>query len=264
MKIDHDELGSRMKDYEKVEISRKLDVHKPIYARIDGRSFSKLTKGMARPFDARMSEAMIETTKYLVKETSAVIGQTQSDEISLAWYASSYESDIFFSGKIHKMTSVLASMAAAKFNHCLRGWSPFEDRIASFDARVLEMPNKTEAANMFLWRVNDATKNAVSMACRHYYSPKQMHGKSQSEMIAMLAEKNVVFSDYPSYFRFGTFLKRKVFTREMTDQEKIKIPEKFHPEDGMVTRSDIVPIFLDAPFTQTTNRENFIFGVEMP
>ena len=255
-----DDLGDRMKEYESRETSRKFLPRVPIYARIDGRSFSKLTKGMARPFDPKMSEAMIETTKYLVKETHAACGYSQSDEISMVWYAESYDSDIFFSGKIHKMTSVLASMAAAKFNHCLRGWSPFEDRIASFDARVLEMPNKAEAANMFLWRVNDATKNAVSMACRHYYSPKQMHGKSQSEMIAMLAEKDVVFSDYPSYFRFGTFLKRKVFTREMTEQEKLKIPEKFHPEDGMVTRSEIVPIFLDAPFTQTANREEFIFG----
>ena len=256
-----DDLGDRMKGlYESRETSRKFLPRVPIYARIDGRSFSKLTKGMDRPFDPKMSRAMIETTKYLVKETHAVCGYVQSDEISLVWYQDSIEGDIFFSGKVHKMTSVLASMAAAKFNHCLRGWAPYEDRLASFDARVLELPSKTEATNMFLWRVNDASKNAVSMACRHHYSAKQMHGKSRIEMIEMLAEKGVVFDDYPSYFRFGTFLKRKVITRAMTEAEMAKIPEKFHPKDGMITRSEIEEINLDAPFSSYPQREAFIFG----
>ena len=254
-----DDLGDRMKILESRETSRKFLPMIPVYARIDGRGFSKLTKGMKRPFDPRMSDAMVETTKYLVKETHAACGYVQSDEISLVWHQENHTSDIFFSGKIHKMTSVLASMAAGKFNHVIRGWEPFDQRIASFDARVIELPNKSEAANMFLWRVNDATKNAVSMACRSVYSAKQMQGKNQSEMIDMMAEKGIIFSDYPSYFRYGTFLKRKVYSRLMTAEEKTKIPEKYHPEDGMVVRSEISPIYLDKPFTKIEDRIGFIF-----
>ena len=50
-----------MKGYEAVETARRFDVHLPIYARIDGRSFSRFTRGMARPFDIRMIDAMIDS-----------------------------------------------------------------------------------------------------------------------------------------------------------------------------------------------------------
>jgi len=205
-----DDLGDRMKEYERHETGRKFLPMLPIYARIDGRGFSKFTKGMARPFDAAMTHAMIETTKYLVKETHANIGYVQSDEISLAWLAPDYTSSIFFDGKITKMTSVLAAMATAGFGRAIRGWQPYEDRFPAFDARVLQLPLPYEAANMFLWRNIDATKNAVSMAARHYYSPKQMHGKNQAAMIEMLQDKGVIFADYPESFRHGTFVRREV------------------------------------------------------
>ncbi len=45
----------------------------------------RITKGLARPFDIRISRAMVETAKFLVAETNAGIGYTQSDEISLVW-----------------------------------------------------------------------------------------------------------------------------------------------------------------------------------
>lgn len=112
---DGDDFGNRMKAYEAVEAARKLDSQLPIYARIDGRAFSTFTRGMQRPFDPAMTTAMIETAKHLLHATHARIGYTQSDEISLVWLADSPQSDVFFSGKVHKMVSVLASMAAAKF-----------------------------------------------------------------------------------------------------------------------------------------------------
>lgn len=80
-----DSLGDRMKGYEATETDRRFVPLRPIYARIDGRSFSRFTQGMTRPFNHKMSHAMIETTKYLVEHTHATVGYTQSDEISLVW-----------------------------------------------------------------------------------------------------------------------------------------------------------------------------------
>src|SRR5262249_8552638 len=110
-----DNFGDRMKAYEAVESERRFIPLLPVYARIDGRSFSAFTRGMERPFDIRMYECMLQATEYLVENTQARIGYTQSDEINLVWLAEEYESDIFFAGKIHKIVSVLASMAAARF-----------------------------------------------------------------------------------------------------------------------------------------------------
>ncbi|KKL92895.1 hypothetical protein LCGC14_1880070, partial [marine sediment metagenome] len=106
-----DNFGDRMKMYEKAESGRRFMPLLPVYARLDGRSFSRFTKGFNRPYDKRMSEAMIDTTKYLVEETNALIGYSQSDEISLVWYSDSIDSQIFFDGKIQKMVSVLAALA---------------------------------------------------------------------------------------------------------------------------------------------------------
>src|SRR6185437_13588303 len=179
-----DEFGNRMKAYEAQETHRRLDPHFPIYARIDGRSFTRFTRGMDRPFDLRMTHAMIETTKYLVQSTHALVGYTQSDEISLIWLADAPESDIFFSGKVQKMVSVLASMAAAKFARAIP--PQFADRLPHFDCRVFQIPSRTEAANVFLWRAMDARKNAISMVAQSRFSHRQLHGKDQKAMMAML------------------------------------------------------------------------------
>jgi tRNA(His) 5'-end guanylyltransferase len=114
-----DEFGDRMKDYEARETGRRFLPMLPVYARIDGRCFSAFTRGMDRPFDSRMVEAMIETTKYLVGKTHARIGYTQSDEISLCWLAERSDQSIFFDHKISKMTSVLAAYATAAFIRAL-------------------------------------------------------------------------------------------------------------------------------------------------
>ena len=74
-----DALGDRMKSYEAVETHRRFDSTLPVYARIDGRGFSKFTKDMNRPYDLRMTNTMIGVTKYLVDKTHAACGYVQSD-----------------------------------------------------------------------------------------------------------------------------------------------------------------------------------------
>lgn len=80
------DLGDRMKAYENVETGRRFTPLLPVYARIDGRSFHAFTHGMDRPFDDKLISVMRETTRRLVEETDALVGYTQSDEISLLWY----------------------------------------------------------------------------------------------------------------------------------------------------------------------------------
>jgi tRNA(His) guanylyltransferase len=258
-----DDLGDRMKSYERVETARKFDVMLPVYARIDGRGFSKFTKGMDRPFDRRMTDAMIETTRHLVDVTHANIGYVQSDEISLVWQSPAPESSIFFDGKIQKMTSVLAGIATAAFNKAIRGWEPFEDRFPHFDARVLQLPSQTEAANMFLWRVIDARKNAVSMATRAYYSAKEMHGKDQAAMLAMLAAKGVNFDDFDVAFRRGTFLRRVLRERSMPENERNFLLAKGYPVPETVIRSAVEDAHMPA-FWDVANRTEVIFTDAAP
>ncbi len=253
-----DDLGDRMKEYERHETGRKFLPMLPVYARIDGRGFSKFTKGMDRPFDQRMTDAMIATTKYLVEHTHANIGYVQSDEISLVWLAPDHTSSIFFDGKTAKMTSVLAGMATAAFGRAIRGWTPYEDRFAHFDARVLQLPLPYEAANMFLWRNLDAIKNSVSMATRAHYSAKQMHGKDQRAMLAMLADAGVIFDNFPVAFRRGTFVRRVKVERTASPLDiGMMINNRQQVTETIIRTSvEVIPM---PPFHLIENRTEVIF-----
>lgn len=256
-----DDLGDRMKAYEAAETERRLLPLCPIYARIDGRCFSAFTRGMERPFDKHMSEAMIATAAALVDATHARIGFTQSDEISLVWLADSPKSEVFFNGKVQKMVSVLAALATAAFTREILAGPHAEraTRLPHFDARVFSLPSKTEAANVILWREMDATKNAVSMAASAYYSAKELHGKKSAEKQEMLFAKGVNFNDYPAFFKRGTFLRRVTRERTLGAAELARIPEAHRPPEGQTfLRSSIERLEMPR-FGSVTNREAVIF-----
>lgn len=262
-----DDLGDRMKGYERIETGRVFTGEKPIYARIDGRGFSRFTRGMKRPFDTRLSQAMIETTRKLVSETHAVVGYTQSDEISLMWMldGDNEREQIIFGGKLQKMTSVLAGLATAAFTSMLvkhedKEFAAYADRLPHFDARVFELPDIGEAANAFLWRELDARRNAISMVAQHMFSHKSLQGVDRSGMLAMIAAAGVDFETYPEFFKRGTYLRRVVRELRLTDEELSKIDEAHRPAaDAVFTRSIIEPLalpnLLDVP-----NRVEVLFG----
>lgn len=261
-----DALGDRMKGYEARESERRFLPMLPVYARIDGRNFSAFTRDMQRPYDERMVECMIRTTEALIEETHARIGYTQSDEISLVWQADRADSSIFFDHRAAKMTSVLASYATAIFaGEVAYHLGPlYTARRPHFDCRVFQLPTRAEAANAFLWREQDAMKNAVSMAARAVYSHKALDHKSGPEMQEMLFAKGINFNDYPPFFKRGTFVRREPIWREFTAEELAAIPEQHRPEPGeKVQRSQIVR--LDMPrFGSVTNREAVIFDGAVP
>ena len=59
---------------------------------------------------------MIDTTKHLVHETNAVVGYTQSDEITLILYSDNRKSAIYHEGKKQKILSKLTGVCVNYFN----------------------------------------------------------------------------------------------------------------------------------------------------
>lgn len=131
-----------------------------------------------------------------------------------------------------------------------------------FDCRVFQLPNKTEASNTFVWRERDATKNAISMATRAYYSHTEMYGKTGNEMQEMLWQKGINFNDYPAFFKRGTFVQRRKILRELTEDELLRIPENRRPI-GPIRRTEVSVIDMP-PFTKVLNREDVIFNGSNP
>ena len=227
MKTNKDNFGDRMKMYENQTCGIRLIPRIPVIARLDGKGFSKFTKGLKRPYDERLSKLMVETVKYLVKETNANCGYTQSDEITLMWYTDKIDASIYFDGRLFKMLTDLSAMASVFFNRKLGEYLPEKaDKMPRFDARVYNVPTLDEAVNSFLWREQDATKNSISMAAQHYYSHSELMGKNGSDKQEMLFQKGVNWNDYPTFFKRGTYVQRKRVVTPFTSEEIEKLPQK--------------------------------------
>jgi len=258
------DLADRMKLYERAEAGRRLLPKLPICVRIDGRSFSAYTKPLRRPFDERLSHLMIEVTRELTQHSGALVGYTQSDEITLVLYSDRLEREVFFNGKVQKLCSVLASMATAYF-HAGNDIEELRDRpLAMFDARVWNTPDLEEAANVLLWRELDAIRNSIEAAARAHFSHKECFKKNTDEMRAMLLEKGVDWEDYPEFFRRGSYVLQRKVTRELTDEERGKIPEAHRPAPGTTfdrTVWDVVQLPL---LRQVHNKAEMLFAGAEP
>lgn len=236
----NDSLGDRIKSYERAFTEERLDKNLPVYARLDGRSFSKFTKKMQRPFDPKMSKTMIAVTGYLVKETKADCGYTQSDEISLLWKPVKGElSQFMFDGKIQKLASVLAGMCSAKFTvEYLYNFGQPPEPVPSFDCRILNVPNETELRNALYWRQIDAFKNSVQSVAHHMFGHTALVFKSTKEKLDMIAGAGVDFFEQPAYFRVGTIVKPEVVEKELVGADLERIPKNHRP-DGPVKRTEL-------------------------
>lgn len=262
-----DEFGDRMKRYESATAGARLTPLIPAMARIDGKNFSKWTRGLERPYDARLSSVMVGVTKKLIEETGALMGYTQSDEISLCWYSPVYDSKIYFDGRIQKMVGDLTAIASLEFNRLVAIELPDRaDKLARFDARVWNVPTLEEAANTFLWREIDATKNSVSMAARSIYSHKQLHGKGRAAMMDMLMDKGVNWNDYPSFFKRGTWIRYSKISKVFNAEEIASLPPMHNARKNPHLEFERKILGeVDMPsFRSVTNRVGVIFNGETP
>lgn len=263
--MDNTDLAKRMKYYEHRHATTMMPMV-PVIARIDGRAFSKFTKGLERPYDLRMCDLMINVTKALVNDTNACCGYTQSDEISLVWHTEDHKSEIFFGGKLQKMVSTSSALATAYFNKMLPDFLPEKSEcLPTFDSRVWEVPSCSEAANYFIWREQDATRNSVSMAVRSFYSHKECHKKNSSEMQDMMHEKGTNWNDYPRHFKRGTYVRRRELERPFTQEELADLPAKHHAHDNpelVIKRTSVMSEDFP-PLTKIVNRnEVLLFGAD--
>lgn len=265
--MNHDELGDRMKMYEGAEAQRRLVPLLPVVARIDGRRFSVFTRGLKRPYDPDLAKIMVAVTKELVDETSALLGYTQSDEITLVMYSDRSESQVYFDGRVQKMVSSLAAFASVHFNRLLIAHLPSKAMLfPTFDARVWNVPTLEEAANTVLWRELDATKNSIAMAARAYFSHAQLFSKNGKQMQEMLHGVGVNWNDYPDGFKRGTFVLRRAIERPFTTEELEALPPKHNARTNpnLVTRRVVTDVTTLPRLLSVANRVGALFRGEPP
>lgn len=177
-------LGDRMKGYEKA--SRVyLPGRMPMIIRCDGKAFHTFTRGMEKPWDLKMRNAMTAAGKALVEAIQgAKLAYIQSDEISvLVTDYDSLEFDPWYNKAVQKIVSVSAAIATQAFNGSMQESDGKQG--ALFDARSFVLP-KEDVCNYFVWRQQDAVRNSIQGLGQSKFSHKELHKKNIHDIQEML------------------------------------------------------------------------------
>ena len=227
----HDNLGTRMKDYE-ARNQYFLQRRTPVAIRVDMKAGHTFTKGFARPFDEVFVSAMQQTAKFMCENIQgAVLSFQQSDEITVILQDyKTLTTDAWFNYRIDKMCSIASSMATMAFNkffyEAVQDWywedplvtnlklpskenlkeiyTKALDKGAMFDARVFNIP-KEEVANLIYWRQLDATRNSIQMVGQANFSHNELQNKSCNQIQEMLfQERDINWNDFPTHLKRGS------------------------------------------------------------
>lgn len=260
----NDSLGDRMKNNYENRAKTYLVRRMPVIIRLDGKAFHTFTKGLKKPYDEIFHNTMNATTKYLCENIQGCkLGYTQSDEITLL--LTDYDAlttDAWFDNNVQKICSVSASMATMAFNKYLREFSEdilrftynaftataayadvlrkAIDKGAMFDSRCFNIPIE-EVTNCFIWRQQDATRNAIQMLGQCNFSHKELHGKSCNDIQDMLMlQKGINFNNMPTEFKRGVCC----------------VKEEYYP--------DPMPGYEDCEIDATSVRTRWVLDKEIP
>lgn len=199
-----DEFDRRMRIYEE-SLDQYILPDMYIVARLDGRSFTKLTKEVCKfevPFDTSFRDYMLATMHKLMESGFRIVyGYTESDEISLLFHAK----ENTFGRKVRKINSTLAGEASAHFSLLL-------GHAATFDCRVVPLPNIERVQDYFIWRQEDAHRNSLNAHCywtlRKEGISKQratsmLEGMEVSSKNELLFQRGINYNDLPNWQKRG-------------------------------------------------------------
>jgi len=262
-----DNLGDRCKWFEKHFSNEIMIPELPVIIRLDGNNFHNWTKGLEKPFDKNMVDLMIDTTNFLVKETNAVVGYVQSDEITLILYSDTKERQIYNNGKKQKILSKLTGKCVSYFNDTRPNYLPGHNKTANFDCRIYQVPSLEWATLQLLWRELDATKNSISMLAQSVFPHSQLQNLHSGEMQdKLMLEKGINWNDLESKYKRGTYVKNIRTSIPFSKEELDSLPPKHnaHKNPDLIIERNIIKV-MDYPiFSKIKNKVGVIFNNEEP
>lgn len=260
-------LGDRCKWFEKNFSNEIMIPELPVIIRLDGNNFHNWTKGLEKPFDKNMVDLMIDTTKFLVKETNAVVGYVQSDEITLILYSDTKEKQIYNDGKKQKILSKLTGKCVSYFNDTRPNYLPNHNKTANFDCRIYQVPSLEWATLQLLWRELDATKNSISMLAQSVFPHSQLQNLHSGEMQdKLMLERGINWNDLESKYKRGTYVKNIKTDIPFSKEELNSLPPKHnaHKNPDLIIERNIIKV-MDYPiFSKIKNKVGVIFNNEEP
>jgi tRNA(His) 5'-end guanylyltransferase len=243
--MDFDEFDKRMRVFETAHDHCVLPgIH--MVARLDGRNFTRLTKEthpFESPFDVCFRDHMLTVVEHLMQcGFNVIYGYTQSDEISLLFNLNEQA----FQRKIRKYNSILAGEASAKLSLLLGD-------MACLDCRISQLPTREQVVDYFLWRQEDAHRNALNAHCywllRHQGQTARqatlaLVGLSVSSKNELLFSHGINFNELPNWQKRGSGLYWEAYSKTgenpltgeqtITERRRIKRDLDLPMKDGYI------------------------------
>lgn len=192
----------------------KLLPRVPLLISINGRSFSKITAGLDKPFSLELSEALIHTTSKLFQEIEgAIFAYHFNDEmLFVVRNDTNQNTSPWFDNKIQKLSSVTASMATYYFNShsIINDLDLIGEPI--FTSTVFVVPNIAEAINTVILKQQQHMISSIHNACFYELIKLKdkndikeiLSGLSSDDKVTFLKENfNIEYSDYHPVYRRG-------------------------------------------------------------
>lgn len=199
-------LQQRMISYEESS-SIKIIGRIPIVIKIDGRSFTRATKNIHKPFCKSTMAILNGTMLSLVKQIDgAIFGYQYSDKIIIVLRNDRGEDETpWFGNEIQTISSVAASMATYEFMNKL--WEidnpPNIEGNITFKSKVFGMPNISEVINYIVYLQYCCMQYSINETVFTVLG-RNLDGIGIDERRKILDDAGISFDKFPISFRHGS------------------------------------------------------------
>jgi tRNA(His) guanylyltransferase len=207
-------LKDRIDSYQALA-DTKLLPRVPIVITINGRSFSKITNLLDKPYCPKFAECILNTMLRLCTDIEgALFAYQHNDEIVvIARNDQNNDTVPWYDNRAQKICSITSSMASLHFNRCASAIDLNLMGEALFTSQVFVVPNIMEAINTLVYKQQYNFHTSIQAACFYELLKKydkntikeMLNGLSIDEKIDLLHQEcQIDFNDYPHPFRRGS------------------------------------------------------------
>jgi len=240
-------LKNRILNYENAA-NFKLLSRVPLVITINGRSFSKTTSLLEKPFCHEFIHCMSSCLLKLAQEIDGCLfGYSFNDELVLVARNDQTNDTVpWFDNDVQKIASAVSSIATLQFHQFSKSAELNLLGDAVFTANVFAVPNIMEAINVLVAKQQQAFQSAVQFSCLYELLKKynkndikdMLSGTSYDEKIDLLMQEcDVDFNnDYPLPFRRGVACYRAPTVVEYEGEKGMKNKWKLDAELPIFTK----------------------------
>lgn len=206
-------LKDRVDSYQEI-YDQKMMARVPLIICVNGRSFSKSTSLLDKPYCPKFAECILNTMLRLCTDIEgAVFGYQHNDEIViLARNDQSLETSPWYDNRVQKIASVTSAIASVHFNNCANAIDLNMLGEPIFTSQVFTVPNDREAINMMIYKQQQNFHTSIQFACFYELIKKydkntikeMISGLSQDEKKDLLHQEcGIDFNNCPMVFKRG-------------------------------------------------------------